>query len=177
MDFPEPRNGYQRQHADLLRFSYHHWTGKSLVPSELDSIEGARYLYQARFVILSHGTEKKDPILNYANLAGLKIFELSWKELVDRPSRLTAEPQIRAERAALMKRVSENGYIDDYSGIRISKSGKRFYIESATVWNLINRRGTYLGQAARFSDWTLLEDPKPTNPGITEGIGSKFGKN
>jgi hypothetical protein len=72
------------------------------------------------------------------------------------PSRLTAEDKIREERAALMKRVTEYGYIDDYSGVRISKSGKRFLIEQATVWNLMDSEGVYHGQAALFSDWIPL---------------------
>ena len=97
-----------------------------------------------------------DPILNYGNKTVLSLFEVSWKELIQMPSRLTAEPHEREERAELMRRVSKNGYIDDYTGIRISKSGKRFLIEQATVWNLIDSQGTYKGQAAIFSDWVQL---------------------
>ena len=57
------------------------------------------------------------------------------------------------ERARLLQQVTEHGFINDYSGVRISKTGKRFVIEQATVWNLIGTAGTICGQAATFSRW------------------------
>lgn len=152
MESPSDQNAFQSPHADLLRSSFKHWTGKDLIEEPLDSITGAKFLFEAPFALLSHHHPISDPILNYGNKVVLSLFELSWDELVQMPSRLTAEPHEREERAELMKRVSENGYIDDYSGIRVSKSGKRFLIEQATVWNLIDSQGTYQGQAAIFSD-------------------------
>ena len=47
--------------------------------------------------------------------------------------------------------------MDDYSGIRISKTGRRFRIEQAIVWNLTDGVGNQLGQAATFDRWTPLE--------------------
>jgi hypothetical protein len=52
--------------------------------------------------------------------------------------------------------VQQFGFIDDYSGIRISKGGKRFWIRNATVWNLIDANGARVGQAARFDRWDYL---------------------
>ena len=72
------------------------------------------------------------------------------------PSRFTAEEPNREERARLLQRVTADGYIDDYSGVRISSSGQRFQIERATVWNLLTLDGKRLGQAATFSHWILL---------------------
>jgi len=46
--------------------------------------------------------------------------------------------------------------IDDYAGVRISKHGRRFMIEQATVWNLIDGHGKYCGQAAMFGVWRML---------------------
>jgi hypothetical protein len=106
-------------------------------------------------VVLSHGPQA-DPILTYANRAGLELFELTWSELVTMPSRLTAEAPERAERARLLARVAAAGYIDAYSGVRISHSGRRFLIRGATVWNLIDGEGRHLGQAATFGDWEPL---------------------
>jgi hypothetical protein len=40
--------------------------------------------------------------------------------------------------------------------MRISSSGRRFWIERATVWNLLDADGVYRGQAATFADWALL---------------------
>jgi len=48
------------------------------------------------------------------------------------------------------------GPVDDYSGIRISQSGRRFRIEQAIVWNLIDAAGHLCGQAATFDTWTPL---------------------
>jgi hypothetical protein len=52
--------------------------------------------------------------------------------------------------------VQQFGFIDDYSGIRISKTGQRFWIRNATVWNLIDMNGVRVGQAARFDHWDYL---------------------
>jgi len=56
----------------------------------------------------------------------------------------------------LLAQVTEHGFIDDYSGIRISKSGRRFRIGRATVWNLVTERGEPCGQAATFDRWNYL---------------------
>mgnify|MGYP002630317629 CR=1 FL=1 len=156
MESPNEQNSFHGPHTDLLRSSFRDWTGKDLIDDSLDSRAGAKYLFEAPFALLSHYQPLSDPILNYGNKTVLSLFEVSWKELIQMPSRLTAEPHEREERAELMRRVSKNGYIDDYTGIRISKSGKRFLIEQATVWNLIDSQGTYKGQAAIFSDWVQL---------------------
>jgi len=57
---------------------------------------------------------------------------MSWAELTRTPSRLTAEAPNREERARLLAAVTARGFIDDYSGVRISKSGRRFRIARAT---------------------------------------------
>ncbi len=72
------------------------------------------------------------------------------------PLRLTAEPMERSERAVLLQRVTENGYIDNYTSIRISTTGKRFQIKQAIVWNVYNSQGQYCGQATTFFKWTFL---------------------
>ena len=64
---------------------------------------------------------------------------------------------MRSERERLLNRVATYGFIDDYSGVRISKSGCRFRILRATVWNITDASGTRLGQAASFSEWKPLE--------------------
>jgi hypothetical protein len=53
--------------------------------------------------------------------------------------------------------VREHGFVDDYSGIRISKNGRRFRIRQATVWNLVDASGAFAGQAATFGRWEFLE--------------------
>jgi len=69
------------------------------------------------------------------------------------PSRWTAEAPNRAERARLLAEVTARGFIDDYSGVRIARTGQRFLIERVTVWNLTDDAGRYGGQAATFREW------------------------
>ena len=106
-------------------------------------------------MLVSHGTEA-DPVLNYGNQSALNLWEVSWEELTRTPSRLTAELPEREERARLLAAVNERGFIDDYSGVRISKSGKRFRISRATVWNLVTEGSECCGQAATFDQWEFL---------------------
>lgn len=115
----------------------------------------AEVLFGAPFVLVSHGTEV-DPVLNYGNRAALALWEMSWEELTRTPSRLTAEPVAREERARLLAQVTQHGHIADYSGVRITKSGRRFRIARAIVWNLRDGAGMHCGQAAMFDRWDFL---------------------
>ena len=142
-------------HSATLARSYRHFTGRELLPGGSDPRELARNLFHAPFVVVSHGTQA-DPILNYGNDAALKLWEMSWDSLTRTPSRLTAEAPERDERARLLAAVTAHGFIDDYSGVRISSSGRRFRIARATVWNLINDHNEPCGQAAMFSEWKFL---------------------
>ncbi len=56
----------------------------------------------------------------------------------------------------MLERVTRDGFIDDYAGVRISARGRRFRIEQAVVWNLVDRVGRHHGQAATFSHWLPL---------------------
>ena len=118
-------------------------------------IELMEKIYDAPFVLVSHGTEA-DPILNYGNRVAQSLWEMSWEELTRTPSRLTAEETNREERARLLAAVTHCGFIDDYSGVRISKTGRRFRIARATVWNLITEDQQPCGRAAMFDRWDFL---------------------
>lgn len=133
----------------LLAESFERSVGRRLAPEG----EGAEWLYsQSPAVVLAHNTEA-DPRFVYANRAAQACFEYSWDEFITIPSRLSAEAPNRAERARLLDAVAKNGFIDDYRGLRIAKSGRRFWIEKAIVWELIDRGGRRLGQAATFDSW------------------------
>jgi hypothetical protein len=151
-------NGYLADHVELLRRSLRHWTGRDLVASGLAPPEAARQVYEAPFVVLSHSADA-DPVLTYGNRAALALFDLTWDELTRMPSRLTAEVPDREERARLLARVDTMGYIDDYAGIRVSRTGRRFRIEGATVWNLVDADGRCCGQAATFAHWREVGAP------------------
>lgn len=133
----------------LILKSFKHWTGKDLISPSIPSEKVVEVLFNSPFILVSHGVEK-DPILNYGNNAALNLWEMSWEELTQTPSRLTAEPMNRQERESFLKQVHEKGFIVNYQGVRISKTGKRFRIEKAIVWNLIGENEEYQGQAACF---------------------------
>ena len=143
------------RHARRLAHSHLRWTGRDLLPPEHDTRELARKLFTAPFVLVSHGTEA-DPVLNYGNATALGLWEMSWEELTATPSRFTAEAPNREERARLLAEVTQNGFIANYAGVRISSTGRRFRISRATVWNLIAEDGSPAGQAATFGQWEFL---------------------
>lgn len=127
--------------------------GRDLFPRTGSPEEQAQALFAAPFVVVSHGTET-DPILNYGNRAALALWEMSWAQLTGTPSRLTAEPMNRDERARMLAVAEAQGYFSGYRGIRVSSTGKRFLIEDATVWTVVDGRGIRVGQAATFARWT-----------------------
>jgi hypothetical protein len=142
-------------HTACLARSLKRWTGRELLPGVSNPIELSQKVFEAPFVIVSHDTED-DPILNYGNRTALALWEMSWEELTRTPSRLTAEAPNRDERARLLEIVTQRGFIDDYSGIRISKTGRRFCISHATVWNLLTEDDKPCGQAAMFDRWEFI---------------------
>ena len=105
---------------------------------------------EAPFVIVSHGTEA-DPVLNYGNRAALDLWEMTWEQLTSTPSRLTAEPMNREERARMLAVAATQGYFTGYRGVRISATGKRFLVEDATVWNVVDASGILAAVAAMFA--------------------------
>ncbi len=140
----------------LLAGSHARLTGAPLLPEDVaggDPAAQARWLYEsAPFCVLAHNTDA-DPRFVYANRAAQARFEYGWDEFVTLPSRLSAEAPDRAERQRLLDAVARDGFIGDYRGLRIARSGRRFWIERATVWQLIDEAGVLRGQAATFSDW------------------------
>lgn len=139
----------------LLFNSFRHWLGRELMERTGGAEQQARNLYYAPFVVVSHGMEG-DPILNYGNKIALDLWDLDWERFTKTPSRLTAEPVNQAERARMLAQAQEKGYIDDYQGVRITGTGRRFLVQQAIVWNVVGSEGEQLGQAATFSRWTFL---------------------
>ena len=145
------------QQTQIILNSWRLHLGKELLERSEDPEDEARRLFEAPFVVVSHGTQE-DPILNYGNRMALELWEMDAATLLTMPSRLTAEPMHRDERAQMMRRAAKQGYVDDYRGVRISRTGKRFLIDRAVIWNLQNASGYRVGQAATFTKWTPLAD-------------------
>jgi len=152
---PDQSNAFLPNYAEILRNSLYHWTKRDLLDVETGTKSYAEQLYQARFALMSHDTAV-DPVFNYANLTAQRLFGLGWDAYTALPSRLSAEPVNRDERARLLAEVSANGYIDNYRGVRISSTGRRFRIDRAVVWNLIDNEQRFCGQAAMFAAWEFI---------------------
>lgn len=136
-----------REFFDLLTGSYARLVGSPLVPDG----SGPTWLYhQAPFAVLAHNTEP-DPRFVYANEAAQRCFEYSWDEFTVLRSRFSAEAPNQAERQQLLDAVTRNGFMDGYRGVRVAKSGRRFLIQNALVWQLLDANGVARGQAATFS--------------------------
>jgi len=158
MQTPSHENNFQSQHAGLLASSFSRLLGRELMPAinGVSAIGVAQSLFESPAVVVSHGTQA-DPIFNYGNQAALELFEMAWESFTQLPSRKSAEPLNRQERSRLLDAVTRDGFIDDYSGVRISSTGRRFLIPKAIVWNVIDEAGELVGQAATFSDWEFLQ--------------------
>jgi hypothetical protein len=142
--------------SQLLLDSFRRWTGRDLLIRTGTPDAQAQALFAAPFVVVSHDTQA-DPILNYGNRQALDLWELSWVQLTSTPSRLTAEAMNRDARARMLAVAEQQGYYSGYRGIRISSTGKRFLVEDATVWNVVDGQGIRVGQAATFSRWAMVE--------------------
>lgn len=139
--------------AELLAGSHERVVGTPILPEGLAGAEAARWLYgEAPFGLLAHDTSA-DPSFVYANATAQECFEYSWGEFTGMPSRLSAEADNREKRQEFMDGVLRQGYVSGYRGVRIAKSGRRFWIEDTTVWNLLDRDGTLRGQAALIRGW------------------------
>jgi PAS domain-containing protein len=135
--------------SQLLVTSYHHWTGLHLIERSNDVVQSLR---DASYAVASHNTDK-DPLFNYANHQALVLFKMTPEEMLSMPSRYSAEPMLREARSTFLNQVATNGFVDNYSGVRVAKDGSRFLIERATVWNVIDVQShQYYGQAVII--WT-----------------------
>jgi hypothetical protein len=138
------------ENMDALRIalifkSYQRLTGKQLLAMPFSP----QAMWNAPQAIVAHGTEE-DPVFFYGNRAALELFEMTFEEFIRLPSRLSAESPGQEARAVLMNEVTRRGFVDNYSGMRISSLGHRFLIQQGTVWNLRDASGVYHGQAATF---------------------------
>lgn len=169
--------------------SYEHLLGESLIAIGDGTIDGrsiddvslhdgsseselARALFEAPFAVLAHNTAS-DPLFVYGNRTALDLWEVDLPTLLTMPSRQSAESDVQPERGAMLQRGLERGFIEDYGGVRISASGRRFRIEGATIWNVFDAaacndefaderrvgQAGRVGQAATFSNWHDCDAP------------------
>ncbi|MEB3332941.1 MAG: MEKHLA domain-containing protein [Synechococcaceae cyanobacterium] len=133
--------------------------GRPLLPvraSSLDRRQRAQELFQAPLVLLAHDGGE-DPRLVWANREALRLWRRRWDTMVGLPSRLTAEPQWRRERAEALQRARRLEAIEGYAGVRVDSDGRRFRIEGARLWTLRDPAAAPCGQAAAFGRWWWLD--------------------
>jgi hypothetical protein len=140
---------------EILLASYRQLLGRELIECSGSRLEKAKLLYAAPFVVVSHSTQS-DPVLNYGNQVALDLWEMNWTKFTQTPSRSTAEPVNQAAREVMMAQVLRQGFVENYRGVRISSSGRRFEIDRAIIWNLTDFQGQPCGQAATFATWKYL---------------------
>jgi hypothetical protein len=131
-----------RAYAALLSDSLFRLTGR-VIPAD------AEQLFGYDLPLVSHGVQA-DPVFRYANRAALDLWGMDWATFTALPSRLSAEaePDIQGDRQRLLQKALEQGYVNDYSGIRISANGHRFRISQTVLWNVLDQSGQRHGQAA-----------------------------
>ena len=143
---------------NLLTGSYARLLGTALVPEGERAGDALAWLYHdAPFGILAHNTAE-DPVFVYGNRRAQTLFEYDWNELTSLSSRLSAEAPERRERQGFLDQVARDGFVTGYRGVRITRSGRRFWIERATVWQLIDEHGKLHGQAAMIPQTLALPD-------------------
>ncbi len=118
--------------SQILSGNFNQLLDKDLVAPANTPEQLAQTLFNAPFVVVSHGTQA-DPILNYGNQMALQLWSINWDELITTPSRFTAEAVNQSVRAQMLKQAAKQGYIDNYRRIRISRTGQRFLIEQAII--------------------------------------------
>lgn len=138
----------------LIAESFARHFGRPLVEAVPGGLEQA--MWDAPRAIVAHGTEL-EPLFFYGNRAALELFAMRADAFIGLPSHSSAEPSEREERARMLEGLRLRGFLEDYSGVRIAASGRRFAIANTQVWNLDDERGERHGQAATFAEWRFLD--------------------
>jgi len=126
-----------------------------IVDFSLSLEEQAKQAFNSDYVLLAHNASD-EPIFNYANQTALRLFEMSWEEFTSMSSKYSAESDERGKREQFLAEVTEKGYSKNYSGIRISKTGRRFEIKNVILWNVYDSENNRIGQAALFDEYNYL---------------------
>ncbi|HQU63824.1 MAG TPA: MEKHLA domain-containing protein, partial [Nitrosomonas sp.] len=109
-DWTNPLTLTWRQYLLDLLDSYAHWTGKELISRSDSSFVQVQRLFDSPFVVVSYALQD-DPVLNYGNRTALDLWEMDWDRFTQTPSRLTAEPVNREERARMLSQARKQGYL------------------------------------------------------------------
>lgn len=138
----------------LLSGSYQRLFGRPLASADVPEADAAHWLYHdAPFAVLAQDISE-DPEFIYANTVAQRCFDYSWEDFRGLPSRLSAPVADRSARERLLAGVMRDGFFEGYRGLRESGTGRQFWIEDVTIWNLAEADGTVCGQAALIPSWS-----------------------
>lgn len=143
-----------KEHLQILNTNFKLYTNQDLIPN-INNLDLEESLYNAPFVLVSHDNSS-DPIFNYANKKALDLWQMTESQFLNLPSRLSAEPENQFKREEILNKVLNQGYIENYEGIRINSKGERFIIKNVFIWNLYDNQNTFYGQAAKFEHWEFI---------------------
>ena len=154
---PAGDNEYHTAFLARVVDSFTRVTGGSLGLDVHDKTLGRR-IYSADFALLTHRGDAQ-ATLNYGNALALKLWDCDWARFTALPSRATAPQEASLARDDLMARVARDNFVTDYSGKRISATGRLFLIRNVTVWRLLDEPANAFGVAATFRDYEYLPEP------------------
>ena len=154
---PSQSNQFHHDLIQLISCSYDYWFSTPIMRFLPVETELAECVYSTtEFALLAHN-DSKQPRFIYANQAAQDLFELSWEGFISLESSSSASSQNREERAAVLEQTRQYGFHTNYSGERVSAKGKRFLIQNARLWNLLDTdTQAYIGQAALIPKWQFL---------------------
>jgi len=133
--------------------SYRTFLNAELIERSGDPAIDAQQLFDLAAVVLSHAGGD-DPRFVYANAAAAAAWRTTPEDLIGMPSRLSAPPDHRESRKAMLDEAARDGYITGYSGTRVARDGSLFVIEDATLWS-VHFTDT-AGQAVVFRTWAPM---------------------
>jgi hypothetical protein len=113
-----------------------------------------------KYPVLCHsGTPSSDhdPVFTFVNDAACRLFLYDKKKFIGLQSKLSAQVENREERFKMLLQAGENGYISNYSGVRVNSQGKRFKIRDALIWSLKDDSGLEIGQATVIPYWEFID--------------------
>ncbi|KAK3252267.1 hypothetical protein CYMTET_38430 [Cymbomonas tetramitiformis] len=152
-------------HSLKLIETYKKATGEPLLTG-LDISTAAKALYEADFLLLSHGSGD-NPHFDYANKKALEVFEMTWAQMQETPSSKSAADaaEIQEDRRRALAQAETDGVCKGYSGLRVSTSGREFRIEDGVIWTLLGADDQKVGQAAFVPKWKFTDEPDDEEAG------------
>ena len=115
------------------------------------AISTAQQIHESdRFAVLSHGNQS-DPIYNYVNAAGFRVFRWPEEVYYQLPSRKSApEGAARNERAKVVDNTVAGDITNIAEAVRVRYPNAKVTLRDAILWNVYDDDGYRVGQTVLF---------------------------